>query len=101
MNTLSKSIINLSIALALTASVTSAHAELSKDQVKEQAVQKCEVAAKQRYGKDAIKSISDKAKWKKGLNGAAVKLKVKPKSKSSSKFLCVFKQDETVTFYKN
>lgn len=78
----------------------SAQAQLSKSQVKEQAIETCQTEAKQRYGADSILSTGDKAKWKKGLKGAAVKLKIKPEAKRATKYMCVLGLDSSVTFYK-
>ena len=77
-----------------------AQTELTKDEVKAQAVAACQTEAKKRYGEDSIQYISNKTKWMSGMGGAAVKMKVKPESKRTTKYSCVLQQDKLVKFYK-
>lgn len=94
------------IALAAVFSVftsinVAAQSDDDKAQLENMAVDICQNTAQQRYGENSIKSVSKKAKWSKGLKGAAVKMKIKPESKRSSKYQCVVSLDKTVTFYKS
>jgi len=82
-------------------SAASAEAKLSRSEAEEQVTEVCQTAAEKRYGDGSIKVIGKNAKWKRGLRGAAINLKVKPKSKRSKKYLCVLEVDSTVAFYKN
>ena len=74
--------------------------ELTKDEVKAQVIEACQTEAKLRYGEDSIQYISKKVKWKNGMGGALVKMKVKPNSKRATKYSCVLQQDKLVKFYK-
>jgi hypothetical protein len=74
--------------------------DLSKDEAREQASNVCQIQAQQRYGEKSVKSTSSKVKWNRDLNGASVKMKIKPKYKSTSKYVCVFGLDKSVIFYK-
>lgn len=82
-------------------SAASAEAKLSRSEVEEQVTAACQTAAEKRYGDGSIKATGKYAKWERGLRGAALNLKVKPKSKRSKKYLCVLEVDSTVAFYKN
>jgi hypothetical protein len=75
-------------------------AEMSKDEVKSQAVEMCQEAAKERYGENSVISVSKKAKWNNSLRGASVKLKIKPESKRKSNYSCIVYVDKKVTFSK-
>ena len=77
-----------------------AQTELSKNEVKAQAVEACQIQAKKRYGEDSIQYISKKVKWMKAMGGASVKMKIKPKSKRVTKYSCVLQKDTLVKFYK-
>lgn len=77
-----------------------AQSDSDKAAVQQQALEICQEAAQNRYGEDAVKSMGKKAKWKKGLNGAMVKMKIKPKSKKASKYQCVVALDKSVKFYR-
>ena len=95
----------LSLLSAVTFTIAStniawAQTESDKTALKEQALELCQSAAEKRYGDNAIKSLGKKAKWSKGLNGAMVKMKIKPKSKKASKFQCVVSLDKSVKFYR-
>ena len=81
-------------------SVALAQVELTKDEVKVQAVEACQTEAKKRYGEDSIQYVGHKAKWMKGMGGALVKMKIKPKSKRVIKYSCVLQKDKLVKFYK-
>ena len=84
----------------LTSNLALAQSEADKLAVQEQALELCQSAAESRYGDGSIKKVGKKAKWSKGLNGAMVKMKIKPKSKKASKFQCVVSVDKTVKFYR-
>ena len=77
----------------------SAAEELSKKQLLADAEEICEGAAKQKYGESSLKSIA-KARWKSGLNGASVKVKVRAKGKQTAKYSCVVKADKSVFFHR-
>lgn len=77
-----------------------AQAELTKTQVKEQAIEICQNEAKSRYGESSVKFVGKKAKWVKDLKGASIKLKIKPQAKRTSNYSCVLGLDNSVTFYK-
>ena len=77
-----------------------AQTELTKSEVKAQAIEACQAEAKKRYGEDSIKYIGNKAKWMNGMGGASVKMKVKPQSKRITKYSCVLQKDQLVKFYK-
>ena len=81
-------------------SVVLAQTKLTKSEVKDQAIEICQTEAKKRYGEDSIKFIGSKAKWKNGMDGALVKMKIKPQSKRVSKYSCVLQTDTLVKFYK-
>ena len=85
----------------LTVGLSSASArEMTKEEVKSQAVEMCQEAAKSRYGENSVVSISKKAKWNNSLKGASVKLKIKPEAKRKSSYSCIVYVDEKVTFSK-
>lgn len=73
---------------------------LSKDETKSQVIEACQIEAKKRYGEDSVDYVSNKVKWMKAMDGAAVKIKVKPKGKRVTKYSCVLQQDQIVKFYK-
>jgi hypothetical protein len=73
---------------------------LTKDETKAQVIEACQIEAKKRYGEDSIEYISKKVKWMKAMDGAAVKIKVKPEAKRVTKYSCVLQQDQLVKFYK-
>jgi len=77
-----------------------AQAELTKEEVKSQAIEACQTEAKKRYGEDSIQYIGSKVKWMKSMGGASVKIKVKPQSKRVAKYSCVLQKDTIVKFYK-
>ena len=77
-----------------------AQAELTKSEVRAQAVEACQTEAIKRFGEDSVKSIGSKTKWKKAMGGAVVKMRVKPQSKRVIKYSCVLQKDKTVKFYK-
>lgn len=90
-----------SIALLLIVSgAAQANTNSSKSAVLDEAVALCESAAINRYGDNAVKSISDKVKWSKSLSGATVKMKIKKKAKRAQKYSCVVSLDKTVLFHK-
>ena len=89
--------------------VAMAQDNLSKAEVKEQAVDICHTEAQRRYGENAIvysdetarySRDTSRAKWNKSLRGAMVKMRIKGKSKRSTKYECLVKTDRTVTFFK-
>jgi hypothetical protein len=82
-------------------SAASAEAKLSRSEAEERVTEACQTTAEKRYGEDSIKVIGKNVKWKRGLRGAAINIKVKPKSKRPKKYLCVLEIDSTVAFYKN
>lgn len=84
----------------IASSAVLAQTELTKSEVKLQAVEACQTEAKKRYGEDSIKYIGTKVKWMKGMGGGLVKMKVKPKSKRTTKYSCVLQKDKIVKFYK-
>ena len=84
----------------MASSVVLANTDLTKSEVKSQTIEACKTAAKKRYGEDSIQYISTKVKWMKGMGGALVKMKVKPKSKRMTKYSCVLQKDQVVKFYK-
>jgi hypothetical protein len=87
---------------ALGSSAVFAQTQLTKDEVKAQVIEACQVEAKKRYGEDSIKYIGTKVKWMKAMNGASVKMKVNAKagSKRVTKYSCVLQKDRLVKFYK-
>lgn len=87
-----------------------ADSHLSKAEVKAQAVEMCVTEAEKRYGENAIvykdeqariERDPSRAKWNKSLQGAMVKMKIKPQSKRTSKYSCLVKTDRTITFFKS
>ena len=94
------SVISASVLTVMVSSTAWAQSEADKLAVQEQAMELCQSAAEQRYGEGAIKKVSKKAKWSKGLNGAMVKMKIKPQKKKASKFQCVVSIDKSVKFYR-
>jgi hypothetical protein len=86
--------------ICTSAVLAQAELELTKDEAKAQAIEACQTEAKKRYGDDSIQYISNKVKWIKGMDGAAVKIKVKPQSKRVTKYSCVLQKDKLVKFYK-
>lgn len=87
-------------AINLLASSTAIAQLLTKDETKAQVITACQIEAKKRYGEDSIEYISTKVKWMKAMEGAAVKIKVKPEAKRVTKYSCVLQQDQIVKFYK-
>jgi hypothetical protein len=81
-------------------SAVMAQTELTKSEVKAQVIEACQIEAKKRYGEDSIHYIGKKVKWKNGMGGALVKMKVKPESKRVTKYSCVLQTDKRVKFYK-
>ncbi len=71
---------------------------LSKNDIRSQAVDICRAETEQRYGDNAIKRIAGKSSWSNDLQGALVKMKIKPAAKRIKKFYCVVKADKSV-FY--
>lgn len=85
---------------AMGASSAYAQSDLEKTEIIETAKSTCEVAAQDRYGANSIKSISDRIKWSNGLDGALVKMKIKPQAKKPQKYHCVVGTNSKATFYK-
>ncbi|MFT5837680.1 MAG: hypothetical protein ACI9UT_000166 [Flavobacteriales bacterium] len=81
-------------------SAVMAQTELTRSEVKAQVIEACQIEAKKRYGEDSIKYIGKKTKWKNGMGGASVKMKVKPVSKRVTRYSCVLQTDKRVKFYK-
>jgi hypothetical protein len=77
-----------------------AQSQEDKATISSQAIEICESEAKSRYGEDSIKKIGSRAKWSNGLNGSAVKMKIKARSNKPSKYSCVVGLDKSVIFYK-
>lgn len=75
--------------------------DISRDEASDQAPSVCQIKAQELYGENSVKSTSSKVKWNSDLNGASVQMRIKPKSKSSSKYVCIFGLDKSVTFVKN
>lgn len=95
------SFLTAAFALSLTGlSHVHAQTDAEKLQLSEQAITLCQSAAEKRYGENAVKSVAKKAKWSKGLRGAAVKMKIKPKAKKANKYNCVVGVDQQIKFYK-
>lgn len=90
----------VSAALGLVISTQVQAQTLSKEEVMANAMDLCQQAAQKRYGDDSVKALGRKAKWSKGLNGASVKMKIKPKSKKARKYNCVVGTDSSTKFYK-
>lgn len=84
----------------IASSAVLAKTELSREEVKAQAIEACQVEAKKRYGEDSIKYIANKVRWMNGMGGALVKMKIRPESKRTTKYSCVMQQDNLVKFYK-
>ena len=104
MKTFSATLIKGSMTAMMTAMLAApalAQTDSEKQQVSAQAIEICQTTAEQRYGEKSVRKIADKAKWSKGLNGAEVKMKIKPKSKKSSKYSCVVSIDKSVKFYRS
>lgn len=88
-------------AVILTGSLFSGHAQgASKEQVIENAPSVCEQSAINRYGADSVKAVGKRVKWSKGLGGATVTMKIKPKAKKSRKYTCVVSLENTAKFFK-
>jgi Ni/Co efflux regulator RcnB len=83
-------------ALAATNNTMEAHA--SKADVREQAVDICRNETQQRYGDGAIKFIANKSIWSKYMQGALVKMKIRPEDSNSKHYYCVVKLDKSVDF---
>ena len=92
----------------LLVSNTRADNHLTQQEVKEQAAKLCLAEAEKKYGvgavldKDKARIIRDpsRAKWNKSLQGAMVKMKIKPQAKRANKYACLLKTDKSITFFK-
>lgn len=71
---------------------------VSKADVREQAVNICRNETQQRYGDNAIKFIARKSIWSKYMQGALVKMKIRPQDSNSKHYYCVVKRDMSVDF---
>lgn len=100
MNKLASSLLILSLFNTGVFAQTEDPVAVDRHQLAEQAIQTCQDAAQLRYGKDAIKSIANKAKWSSSLQGSTVNMKIKPQAKGASKYSCVVGMDSSVYFYK-
>jgi hypothetical protein len=100
MNKFMKPLVIACLLNVIGSSAVLAQTNLTKNEVKAQTIEACQTAAKKRYGEDSIKSIGKKVKWKNGMGGASVKMKLKPKSKRLTKYSCVLQPDQLVRFYK-
>lgn len=100
MNKFLKPLVIVCVLSLVGSSVALAETMLTKSDAKSQAVEICQTEAKKRYGDDSIKSIGKYAKWQDGMNGAAVKMKIKPQSKRLSKYSCVLQTNNLIKFYK-
>lgn len=70
----------------------------SKADVREQAVDICRNETQQRYGEGAIKFIARKSIWSKYMQGALVRMKIRPEEQNSKHYYCVVKLDKSVDF---
>lgn len=100
MNKFNQSLIVACAVNALMAPVAFSQTDISKDEAKEQATSVCQIKAQELYGENAVKSTSSKVKWNSHLNGASVRMSIKPSSKRKSKYVCTFGLDKSVTFVK-
>ena len=100
MNKFIKPLIIACVLNVIGTSAVLAQTELTKSEVKAQAIEACQTEAKKRYGEDSIQYIGSKVKWMKAMGGASVKMKVKPESKRVTKYSCVLQKDKLVKFYK-
>jgi hypothetical protein len=100
MNKFLKPLVIACVLNVLGSSVVFAQNDFTKNEMKSQAVEACQIAAKKRYGEDSIKYISNKTKWMDAMGGASVKMKIKPQSKRVTKYSCVLQKDSLVKFYK-
>jgi hypothetical protein len=71
---------------------------LSKEDMTTQAVDICRSETEQRYGESAIKFIAGKSSWSNDLQGAMVKMKIKPEAKKPTNYYCLVKTDLSVDF---
>jgi hypothetical protein len=71
---------------------------LSKEDMNTQAVDICRSETQQRYGEDAIKFIAGKSRWSNDLQGAMVRMKIKPEAKKPGNYYCLVKTDLSVDF---
>lgn len=90
----------LTAMIGLTISTSIQAQTLSREEVIASAMELCQQAAQKRYGDGSVKSVGRKAKWSKGLNGAAVMMKIKPNAKKARKYNCVVGTDSSTKFYK-
>lgn len=97
---ISKKVVSTIFCVAIGISSAQAKSDPEKTEIIKTAISTCESAAQNRYGANSIKSISDRVKWSSGLNGALVKMKIKPQAKRSQKYHCVVDINETATFFK-
>jgi hypothetical protein len=70
----------------------------SKADVREQAVDMCRDETQQRYGDSAIKFIARKSIWSKYMQGALVRMQIRPEDSNSKHYYCVVKLDKSVDF---
>jgi len=88
-------------ALATTDQASKVH--LSKAETVMQAADICRSATEQRYGAGSIRFISEKVSWSKfsykSLNGAMVKMRIRPAGKQLKNYLCLVKTDKQVKFF--
>lgn len=94
---------SLLLSTLLTATVCGAvggnsDALLSKEEMHTQAVDICRTETQQRYGENAIKFIAAKSRWSNDLQGAMVKMKIKPEAKKPGDYYCLVKTDLSVDF---
>ena len=80
------------------ASSSNGDALLSKEDMNTQAVDICRTETQQRYGDSAIKFIAEKSKWSNDLQGAMVRMKIKPEAKKPRNYYCLVKGDMSVDF---
>ena len=76
----------------------SSQVAISKADARAQAVDICRLETQQRYGIDSIKFIANKSIWSKYMQGALVKMKIRPEDKNSKNYYCVVKLDSSVDF---
>lgn len=88
----------LSTSSVYASTTNSSEALLSRDDIKSQAVELCRIETERRYGSDTIRLIADKSSWSRDLQGALVKMKIKPAAKRAKKYYCVVKADKSVDY---
>jgi hypothetical protein len=88
----------LTISSVYAATNTTNEALLSKTEIKNQALELCRIATEQRFGSGSIKKMSGRSAWSNDMQGAMVKIKIKPQAKRAKKYYCLVKADKSVNY---